>query len=90
MTTSIFEFPLVAAINKVSCPLMGAALATGDELGVDKLGVDKLGVDKLGVNELGVDEDVGEALGVGVWDGSTSSTIIDVAIGSESIALMAN
>jgi hypothetical protein len=85
MTTSIFEFPLVAAINKVSCPLMGAALATGDALGVDKLGVDKLGVD-----ELGVDEDVGEALGVGVWDGSTSSTIIDVAIGSESIALMAN
>jgi hypothetical protein len=70
MTTSIFEFPLVAAINKVSCPLMGAALATGDELGVD--------------------EDVGEALGVGVWDGSTSSTTIDVAIGSESIALMAN
>ena len=54
---------------------MGAALATGDELGVD---------------ELGVNEDVGEALGVGVWDGSTSSTTIDVAIGSESIALMAN
>jgi hypothetical protein len=54
---------------------MGAALATGDELGVD---------------ELGVNEDVGEALGVGVWDGSTSSTITDVAIGSESIALMAN
>jgi hypothetical protein len=80
MTTSIFEFPLVAAINKVSCPLMGAALATGDALGVDKVGV----------NELGVDEDVGEALGVGVWDGSTSSTIIDVAIGSESIVLMAN
>jgi hypothetical protein len=64
---------------------MGAALATGDELGVDELGVDEIGV-----NELGVNEDVGEALGVGVWDGSTSSTTIDVAIGSESIALMAN
>ena len=64
MTTSIFEFPRAAEIDKVNSPVVVDVVAVGAADGVGE--------------------------GVGVCDGSTSSTTIDVVSGSDSIALRAN